>query len=151
MRVTKLINTLELCTTAICVQIRNDMKCTIFNFLLLVGVFNWGWIEGFKYNANLYNLKKNTSPKNAQTLYHREDCAKLRISCHAHIIYKTLDFVDLCSLIGAFSDPVSNVFLDLLEITIPTRGHTTIFEKIDNMAISHAGLWGSGGPWQTKK
>ena len=96
-------------------------------------------------------MKKNTSPKNAQTLYHREDCAKLRISCHAHIIYKTLDFVDLCSLIGAFSDPVSNVFLDLLEITFPTRGHTTIFKKIDYMAISHAGLWGSGGPWQIKK
>ena len=95
-------------------------------------------------------MKKTTSPRNAQTLYHREDCAKPRISRHAHIIYKTLDFVGLCSLIGAFSDPVS-VFLDLLEITFPTRGHTTIFKKIDYMAISHAGLWGSGGPWQIKK
>ena len=66
-RVTELINTLELCTTVICVQITNDMKCTIFSVLLLMGVFNVGWIEGFKYNANIYNLKKTTSPKNAQT------------------------------------------------------------------------------------
>ena len=58
---------------------------------MLVGVFNWGWVEGFKYNANICNLKKSASHKNAQTLHHREDCAKLRIACHAHIIYKPLN------------------------------------------------------------
>ena len=98
-----------------------------------------GWIQGFKYKANIYNL---TSPKNVQTLHHREDCAKMRIARDTHIfthkvyIYINLwTFVDLWSLFGAFSDPVSNVFLILLEITFPTRGHTTIFEKADYMLI----------------
>ena len=59
-----------------------------------------------------------------------------------HILYINLwTFVDLCSISGAFSDPVSNVFLNLLEIIFPTRGHTTTFKKIDYMPIFCAGPW----------
>ena len=58
------------------------------------------------------------------------------------ILYINLwTFVDLCSISGAFSDPVSNVFLNLREIIFPTRGHTTTFKKIDYMPIFCAGPW----------
>ena len=72
-----------------------------------------------------------------------EKTTKLRITHHAHI-YQPLD---LCSLFSAFSDPVSNVFLNLLGIFFPVRDHTTIFEKIDYISFFCAGSWGTGGPW----
>ena len=69
--------------------------------------------------------KKKTCPKTHRYLLQfRENCTKLRIARHAHI-YTPLD---LCK---AISDPVLNAFLNLLEIIFGTRGHTTIFEKID--------------------
>ena len=69
-----------------------------------------------------------------------------------HILSTNLwTYVDLCSLPGAFSDPVSNVCLNLLEIIFPTRGHWTIFEKTDYVPIFPGGPWGAGGPWHLKK
>ena len=69
-----------------------------------------------------------------------------------HTLYiKPLTLLAFVALLVHFQTLFLMFFLDLLEITFPTRGHTTIFKKIDYMAISHAGLWGSGGPWQIKK
>ena len=48
--------------------------------------------------------------------------------------------LDLWSIFGAFSDPASNVFLILLEIIFPARGHITIFEQINYMPIFCAAL-----------
>ena len=48
-------------------------------------------------------------------------------------------FIDLCNLSGAFSDPVSNVYLNLLEMSFQ-QGVKTIFEKIDYMPIFCVGL-----------
>ena len=42
------------------------------------------------------------------------------------------------NLFVAFSDPVSNAFLVLLEIVFLTRVRKTIFEKIDYMVIFRA-------------
>ena len=144
-RVTELINTLELCTTAICVQITNDMKCTIFSVLLLMGVFNVGWIEGFKYNANIYNLKKTTSPKNAQTTGKTVQNWELPVM---HILY-----INLWTLLTSVA--FLWIFLMFswicLKLSFQRGGHTTIFEKIDYMPISLAGPWGPSGPWQIKK
>ena len=68
--------------------------------------------------------KKKHVQKHRYLLQFRENCTKLRIARYAHI-YTPLD---LCK---AISDPVLNAFLNLLEIIFGTRGHTTIFEKID--------------------
>ena len=68
-----------------------------------------------------------------------------------HIFINLWTFVDLCSLPGAFLDPVCNVFMNLLEIIFPTRGHSTIFEKIDYVPIFPGGPLGPGDLWHLKK
>ena len=93
-----------------------DMKCTIFSVLLLVDVFNWGWVVGFKYNANIYNLKKTHPQKMHRHLITMKTVQNWELPT-MHILYINLwTFVHLCSLSGVFSDTVSNAFLNLLEI-----------------------------------
>ena len=105
------------------------MKCTISSVFLLVSVFNWGWIEDFKHNASIYNLKKNHIPKKCTDIspHGRQQNWELPIM---HMFCVNLwTFIDLCNLSGAFSDPVSNVYLNLLEIVFPTRGQNYIWKN----------------------
>ena len=59
----------------------------------------------------------------------------IHIFTHISIYINLWTSVDLWSLSHGFSDPVSNVFLILLEIIFPMRDHTTILEKIDYLLI----------------
>ena len=127
-----------------------DMKCTIFSVLFLVDVFSWGWVVGFKYNANIYNLKKPHPQKMHRHFITVKTVQNWELPT-MHILYINLwTFVHLCSLSGVFSDTVSNAFLNLLEILF-NEGLRNYIWKNWYMPIFLAGPWGPSGPWHLKK
>ena len=126
------------------------MKCTISSVFLLVSVFNWGWIEDFKHNASIYNLKKTTSLKNAQTFHHMED-SKIE-NCPSCTCFMWTSGLLLTSV--TFLVHFLILFLMFIWICLKLsfqQGVKTIFEKIDYMPIFCVGLWCPGGMWHKKR
>ena len=96
----------------------------------------------------VYIIWKNNTPKKGTDSYFTTGkTAQNWESLVIHIYINLWAFVNLYSLFSAFSDPVCIVFLNLLEMAFPTRDHTTVFEKIDDMPIFCMGPWDTDGPW----